>query len=372
MIMKKTLISIVGLLLGVTLITGCSNGINGGGNGGETQNQHKHSYTATVVPATCTSEGYTLHKCTCGDSYKDKITQALGHKWAEGDRNYYCTICNQSEAEGFSFKLSTMNGESCYAVTNANSKVVVNGVLEVPRKYESLPVRGIMNWSFSAVTKQVKKMVIHDNIKNIYSDLWHGTGIWTPDWETMSALEEIVFDSTCKGMRVEGGAFNNCPNLTKVNLKKGMIKYAPCDATTTQNGGSAEYIFKGTPYLTNNITKKNGLCYLADLLLYADFNEMNSNVTIDTDTVWINPCVFNECTFLKSVTIPKTVGVIGQSAFSGCKQLQAITFNGTVSQFNKITICPSAFSGTKATSVTCTDGSVTSYLYNGYTYKIGD
>lgn len=369
--MKKIFVGIISLLFGITLLAGCSSGTSGGGNGGGNQNQHTHSYTTEVVSATCTNGGYTLHKCSCGDSYRDSTTEALGHKWVEGDRNYYCSRCNQSEAEGFSFKLATMDGESCYTVTNATSKAVVNGVLEVPRKYESLPVRGIMNWSFSAVTKQVKKIIIHDNIKNIYSNLWHGTSIWTPDWETMSTLEEIVFDSTCKGMRIEGGAFNNCPNLAKVNLKKGMIKYAPCDAVTTQNGGSAEYIFKGTPYLNNNITKKNGLCYLADLLLYADFNEISSSVTIDSDTVWINPCVFNKCTFIKSVTIPKTVGVIGEKAFSGCTQLQTITFNGTIAEFKKITIGPSTFSSTKATSVTCSDGSVTSYTYNGYIYQIG-
>lgn len=154
-------------------------------------------------------------------------------------------------------------------------------------------------------------------------------------------------------------------------MVKGWTRKALDELFNFYGGVSAEYIFKGTPYLNNNTTKKNGLCYLADLLLYADFNEINSSVTIDSDTVWINPYLFNKCTFIKSVTIPKTVGVIGQSAFSGCTQLQTITFNGTIADFKKTTIGPSAFSGTKATSVTCTDGSVTSYTYNGYTYQIG-
>ncbi|MDD4157552.1 MAG: leucine-rich repeat protein [Candidatus Cloacimonetes bacterium] len=366
--MKKIFIGLFSLLLGITLLSGCSFE-NSGGGGGETQ--HTHSYSTVVVAATCTSEGYTVHKCSCGDSYIDSKTSALGHNWVEGERNYSCSRCGRVETEGFTFKLATMDGESCYAVTNATSKAVVNGVLEIPRKYESLPVRGIMNWSFSAVTEQVKKIIIHDNIKNIYSNLWHGTSIWTPDWDTMSALAEIVFDSTCSGMRIEAGAFNNCPNLARANIKKGMISYVPCDAVTTQNGGSAEYIFKGTPYLTNNLTKKNGLNYLADLLLYADLNEISSNITIDSDTVWINPCVFNKCTFIKSVAIPKTVKSIGKEAFNGCSQLEIITFNGTMAEFKKIAIAPSVFSGTKATSVTCADGSVTSYTYKGYTYHIG-
>ncbi len=41
--------------------------------------EHTHSYTATVVPPTCEEEGYTLHSCVCGDSYKDTPVEATGH-----------------------------------------------------------------------------------------------------------------------------------------------------------------------------------------------------------------------------------------------------------------------------------------------------
>ena len=34
---------------------------------------HVHNYTATVIAPTCTAQGYTLHTCTCGDSYKDNF-----------------------------------------------------------------------------------------------------------------------------------------------------------------------------------------------------------------------------------------------------------------------------------------------------------
>ena len=43
--------------------------------------QHKHSYTKTVVKPTCTEKGYTRHTCSCGDSYKDNYTAALGHDY---------------------------------------------------------------------------------------------------------------------------------------------------------------------------------------------------------------------------------------------------------------------------------------------------
>ena len=365
--MKKILIGMFIIIVFAVSFMGCSNT-----NGTTDIEDHTHSYTSKVVNPTCTSEGYTLYSCDCGDSYKDDIKSATGHKWIEGSKNYYCSKCNQSETDGFSFKKATMDGETCYTITNATSKAVVNGVLEIPRKYESLPVRGIMNWSFSEITKQVKKIIIHDNIKNMYSSLWHGTSIWTSDPETTSTLEEIVFDSTCSGMRIEAGAFENCPNLTKANIKSGMIKNVPVDAVTTTSGGAGDYIFKGTPYFKNNATKKNGLYYIADLLLYADLKEISTTVSIASGTIWLNPCLFNKCTSLKSITIPKSVTSIGNQAFNGCTSLETITFSGTVEEFNRISIGPSSFKGTKAKSITCSNGTVSSFSYNGYRYQIGE
>lgn len=47
----------------------------------------EHDYKETVVAATCTTDGYTEHKCSkCGETYKDNEVTALGHdmtEWAE-------------------------------------------------------------------------------------------------------------------------------------------------------------------------------------------------------------------------------------------------------------------------------------------------
>lgn len=42
---------------------------------------HTHSYSSSVVAPTCTSGGYTVHTCSCGASYTDSETAALGHDW---------------------------------------------------------------------------------------------------------------------------------------------------------------------------------------------------------------------------------------------------------------------------------------------------
>ncbi len=44
---------------------------------------HQHSYITKVISSTCTEQGYTLHICACGNSYKDKSTAVLGHSYGE-------------------------------------------------------------------------------------------------------------------------------------------------------------------------------------------------------------------------------------------------------------------------------------------------
>ena len=72
---------------------------------------HEHSYTAVVTPPTCTEKGYTTHTCSCGHSYVDTYTDALGHAWDEGKvtkpatatetgvKTFTCTRCSETKTE---------------------------------------------------------------------------------------------------------------------------------------------------------------------------------------------------------------------------------------------------------------------------------
>ena len=72
---------------------------------------HEHSYTAVVTAPTCTEKGYTTHTCSCGDSYVDTYTNALGHAWDSGKvtkqptatetgvRTFTCTRCGETKTE---------------------------------------------------------------------------------------------------------------------------------------------------------------------------------------------------------------------------------------------------------------------------------
>ena len=75
-----------------------------------TEPPHTHSYTSTKVAGTCTSKGYTLHKCSCGSSYTSDETAALGHSWGdwtvvtqpttqqEGSESRSCSRCGAVES----------------------------------------------------------------------------------------------------------------------------------------------------------------------------------------------------------------------------------------------------------------------------------
>ena len=72
---------------------------------------HEHSYTAVVTAPTCTEKGYTTHTCSCGDSYVDTYTDALGHAWDNGKvtkpatetetgvKTFTCTRCGETKTE---------------------------------------------------------------------------------------------------------------------------------------------------------------------------------------------------------------------------------------------------------------------------------
>ncbi len=93
-IIKK---SIFTLFLGVLI--GCTAGIfvacdkdDADVSDGNSSSSHTHNYSTQVTPPTCIAQGYTLHSCSCGDSYKDDYENALGHSFtayvSNGDATY--------------------------------------------------------------------------------------------------------------------------------------------------------------------------------------------------------------------------------------------------------------------------------------------
>ena len=73
-----------------------------------------HHHNAVVTAPTCTAKGYTTHTCnTCGNSYKDSYTNALGHSYKNGK----CTRCGAAdpnykpEPKAPELKITTVSGK---------------------------------------------------------------------------------------------------------------------------------------------------------------------------------------------------------------------------------------------------------------------
>ena len=72
---------------------------------------HEHDYIITVISPTCVEEGYLLHECKCGESYKSGFTAFVEHQFGEwnilssptetneGLKERKCNICNFKEEE---------------------------------------------------------------------------------------------------------------------------------------------------------------------------------------------------------------------------------------------------------------------------------
>jgi len=64
--------------------------------------EHVHDYVPLVIPPTCTENGYTLHTCKCGESYRDTPVISEGHTPGEKatcTTAQTCTVCGETLAD---------------------------------------------------------------------------------------------------------------------------------------------------------------------------------------------------------------------------------------------------------------------------------
>lgn len=115
--------------------------------------EHEHTYVATVVAPTCTEQGYTLHTCpSCGDTYRDAWTDALGHSWdagrvtvpatedTDGERTFTCTRCGAERTE----------------VIPKTGETPCDGGANCPgRRFTDMPVAG--NWAHAGIDFALKQ-----------------------------------------------------------------------------------------------------------------------------------------------------------------------------------------------------------------------
>ena len=162
--------------------------------------------------------------------------------------------------------------------------------------------------------------------------------------------EKLIIPETFDGeiiVAIANSAFENCENLTEVVISKnittiGRSAFANCDGLKSVN-------------IADNVTEITE----ADLLYNGAFEDCDNlqSVYIGKGIRVISVKSFSECDRLETIHLQANIAEIEMYAFSGCKNISHIYFNGTVEQWQSISIDKNAFEKDISFSVVCTDAS---------------
>ena len=258
-------------------------------------------------------------------------------------------------------------------------------------------IESIGSFAFYYCTS-LKNMTIGDGVTSIGISAFSHTGlenvtisgnverIENNAFESCSSLTSATIGNTVK--TIGSGVFYECRLLASVTIGNnvtsiGGYAFYNCSALKSAKLGTGvtsigERAFYNCSALTNitipsNVTSIGGYAFMYCTSL--------ASVTIPSGVTSIDICTFSDCTSLSSITIGSNVTSIGNYAFRNCTSLETITIPASITKFitcafyNCTALVTISFSGTKAqwnaitkgyqwnykvpaTSVICSNGSV--------------
>ena len=270
---------------------------------GNTAKKHAHNYSEKIIPATCTSKGYTEHICSCGSTYKDNEKPMTEHNYVDD----VCTGCGKQNrtSEGLIFSLnSDRKSYTLFGIGTCKDTEIV-----IPSEYDGFPVIAIGDDAFYGCSNlqysDYNGGIYLGNDKNPYMALIKGTATSGIHPDT-----KIIADS----------AFSWCEGLTSVTIGNSVTSIG-------------DYAFSWCKGLTS-VTIGNSVTSIGDHA-FSGCKGLTS-VTIGNSVTSIGNNAFYGCSKLTSVIIPNSVTSIGDYAFYGCSKLETIIFKGTEEQWNAI------------------------------------
>lgn len=337
---------------------------------------HIHNYEETVVQPTCTEQGYTLHKCACGDEYKDNYTNAISHNFNEYGVCLNCSSTRQIEVKvyidgAYSQSVYTDSSQD-YRITtpekpedmttNPNSEKYfycwfVDSNFQTPltentsfKSNSALYAKWITVYSSSytyTVNRGEATITGYSGgtptvlVIPAYLNSFPVKIIATDAFKDKTEIRKVII---CNGIEKISG-FKGCNSITDIEIPNsvktvGNSAFKDCSSLTsieipssvTTIGDSA---FKDCSELTS-IEIPNSVTTIESSVFYNC--ESLTDIEIPSSVTTIGSLVFYNCKSLTSIEIPNGVTTIGSSAFYNCGSLTGIEIPNGVT-----TIADSAF-----------------------------
>ena len=149
----------------------------------------------------------------------------------------------------------------------------------------------------------------------------------------LSAITSIEIPNTVTS--IGEMAFLGCTSLKSVKLSTGVAKidknaFGSCSALQEIQ------VAKDNP----NFSSLNGVLYSKkqDTLVIYPAAKIDAAYIIPSGVTSVAMYAFSENPYLETLTIPNSLIKVGDSAFYNCKNLRAVSYNGTEEEWNQITI----------------------------------
>ena len=260
-----------------------------------------HSYSATVTAPTCAAEGYTTYTCKCGDRYVADRIPKTAHSFGK-----WTTVKEATATEeGLQERACACGKKETQIIKKTGNQGSAGLEYTLSSDGKSYSVTGIGTCKDSRIVIPAKynNLPVTTIGDGAFADYIRPTSVTIPDSVTT----------------IGNRAFSGCDNLSSVTIP---------DSVTT----IGEYAFFRCISLTS--------------------------VTIGDGVTIIGNYAFSNCTRLTSVTIGDGLTTIGEYAFYKCTSLTSITFQGTMAQWEKISLASYWNYKVPATEVICSDGTV--------------
>lgn len=205
-------------------------------------------------------------------------------------------------------------------------------------------------------------------------------------FEECESLKNIVLPDSITFIGEE--AFSGCSSLTSVNIPKGVATLSAQvfnDCTSLGKVYLHEELksIHGTSFLGVNIVSAEFLVPNANDYLYKDGSSLigrdpdaitlgslliksvpdtiiigsaDGSIPTDEKITKIGPCAFQGRSDLTHVVIPKNITSIGGGAFHGCPNIVSIRYEGTVAEWEEVSLGVKWYTGYQVATVKCSDG----------------